>query len=698
MDLARLGFDFDGQGAAAAERAYDRLEAGARGVEGATRSAERATDRLADAARQAGGAAGTMNVAMRQQAMVLTTARAGMGLTAAEGLNMSRQFADIGVTAAMGMNPLMIALQQGPQLMDIFQQAAARSGASIVAVMRGVAVATWSAMAPLLPFIAAVGAAAAAIGGTLSLATRALNKDVGDLTDGMGLTSDQLDNVKNRGVTMGDVLGGTFDYLRDIIWDKIGPAVTAIGDWFTRAMDVATRALISATKAITGGFIGSFRAIRAVWGQLPAVIGDLAVGAANATIRAVEGMINGAVRGINTVLAAARALGAINPAFRSANQISDFTPVDLTEMNNPNAGAARAAGRTMAAEYAAGMAEGLAMVDRQFGAISDAIEGRGRGRIRGEAGEDEGAGSANRGGPAIRQAREVAQVMEQVSRVSLQPLTAVVEMVNPLRTVADEMRLIDTLAQDTARGLASSFGESGRALGNLLTVMSGYQARMAEISLAESESSLSRAQADRERAMAQVQNYGDMLGAAKGFFKEGSDGYKALQAAEQAYRVFQFAMMIQSMVMDTQQTTSAVGNSMTRGAAAAAEGAARIFAMLGPFAFPVVAGMVALLATFGLRNTGGSGRPSESANQEGATATARNQASSTRANGQAFVQSLAQSVEIRVTADRDGLNAYVEGTAARVAAPMAAQAAAGAYGATRADAASAQRRGRQRFT
>lgn len=39
------------------------------------------------------------------------------------GLNLSRQFADIGVTAAMGMNPLMILIQQGPQIADAFATA-----------------------------------------------------------------------------------------------------------------------------------------------------------------------------------------------------------------------------------------------------------------------------------------------------------------------------------------------------------------------------------------------------------------------------------------------------------------------------------------------------------------------------------------------------------------------------------------------
>lgn len=309
-DLARLGIVITSE---QAELAEDRLD----GMAQAADRAEHATDNLATAARRAGGATATMNTGIRQQTAVLGAARGAMGLTATEGLNLSRQFTDIGVTAAMGMNPLMIAIQQGPQILDTFQMAAQRTGTSVKAVML----------------------------------------EAGDLTVGMGLTADQLENVKNKGVTMGDVLVGTFNYVKDVIWDVLGPSITKIGDWFSEAMDKATRFTVQAIKVIGGAFLGSFRAIKAVWSTLPAVMGDLAVSAANAAIRAIEWMINKSVVGINLVIGAAKALAEINPAFAAANGIAFLTPVDLAEMANANAGAARAAGRTIASEYAGGMAD-----------------------------------------------------------------------------------------------------------------------------------------------------------------------------------------------------------------------------------------------------------------------------------------------------------------------------------------------------
>ncbi len=653
-DLAHLGLVITSE---QAEIAEERLD----GMAQAAVRAEGATDSLATAARHAGGATATMNTGLRAQQAVLGTTRGAMGLTATEGLNLSRQFTDIGVTAAMGMNPLMIAIQQGPQILDTFQMAAQRTGSTVKAVMLEAGAAIWTAMAPLLPFIAAAAAAAAVIGGGLALATRELNKEAGDLTVGMGLTADQLENVKNRGVTMGDVLVGTFNYVKDIIWDNLGPAITKIGDWFSEAMDKATRFVVQAIKVIVGGFLGAFRSIKAVWGTLPAVMSDLAVSAVNGAIRAIEWMINKAVQGINLVIGAAKILSLVNPAFAAARGMSLLSPVDLAEMANANAGAARAAGATIAREFAGGMADASGIVDRQLAALGGSIVEAARDRIPGEGGEADAARSSatgrGRADPAVR------EVMFPTERSNLRPLNAVVEMVEPLKVIADELRLIDTLARDAAAGMASAFGDAGRVMGELLTTMTGYQSRLAEINLAQKEKRISEMQADRERASAQVQSYGDMLGAAKGFFKEGSDGYKVLQAAEQAYRAVQFAMAVQAMILDTQQTGVSVGNSLARGAASAAAGAAKMFEMLGPFAFPVVAGMIALLAALGLRGSSGGGsggggtyNPAPINSREESIATARGQATAS----QGAAAGNAQRLDVRVTADDRRFNAYVD--------------------------------------
>ena len=97
-----------------------------------------ATQRMAGAQRDAVHDFGTLYDAaqrdfvgdyVRQTTAVVsnnTKVAASAKLTGAEVLNLGRQFADVGVTAAMGMNPLMILVQQGPQIADVFGTAAAR--------------------------------------------------------------------------------------------------------------------------------------------------------------------------------------------------------------------------------------------------------------------------------------------------------------------------------------------------------------------------------------------------------------------------------------------------------------------------------------------------------------------------------------------------------------------------------------------
>ena len=112
-DLAELGLRIRSEEAETAEKRLDDFAA-------AAGRAETAEERLALAARRTDGAMSTMNVALRDQQRVLMASKNAAGLTTTEMLNLSRQFSDIGVTAAMGMSPLMILIQQGPQIADAF--------------------------------------------------------------------------------------------------------------------------------------------------------------------------------------------------------------------------------------------------------------------------------------------------------------------------------------------------------------------------------------------------------------------------------------------------------------------------------------------------------------------------------------------------------------------------------------------------
>lgn len=310
-DLALLGVRFETQGgvetnkqlddyaakAPRAEKATDAFSAAQKRVGGATAqmlaNIERAVVELADLAR-AQGVAGSAAAAFvkQQQAVGAASAKMGAGIRlgskdmdahvqafralqgAQEGvvkmsgrtqsglLNLSRQLSDVGVTAAMGMNPLMILIQQGPQIADALGEVKA-GGMGVAAAFKQVAVGVWAALAPFLPFLAAATAVAAVLGGGFLLGARNAHAATGDLTKGLGLTADQLEKVKQKSVTFGDTFMAMITVIgRHLMKGPIGDGLKWIGDAWDKLMDGITRRAINGTSAIVAAFVASGKAMK----------------------------------------------------------------------------------------------------------------------------------------------------------------------------------------------------------------------------------------------------------------------------------------------------------------------------------------------------------------------------------------------------------------------------------------------------
>ena len=142
-------------------------------------------------------------------------------------------------------------------------------------------------------------------------------------------------------------------------------------------------------------------------------------------------------------------------------------------------------------------------------------------------------------------------------------------------------------------------------------------------------------------------------------------------------------MSVQAMASGAAETAAHVAQSGTKAAASTAAGAAKMFEQLGPYAFPVVAAMVALLATLGMKGKGGGGGGS-SPSLDSSVAKSQGYSQQADATQSSFAASVAQKVDVRVSADRDGIHAYVAQTAREETAPMVMQGMAATAGATRA--------------
>ncbi|PHV24648.1 hypothetical protein CSQ93_28230 [Janthinobacterium sp. BJB426] len=127
------------------------------------------------------------------------------------------------------------------------------------------------------------------------------------------------------------------------------------------------------------------------------------------------------------------------------------------------------------------------------------------------------------------------------------------------KELLDILTAVDTAAQAAATGMAESFGAVGKAIGGLTTALTGYERTQAGIAAqlaagikdaGDNPLKVAKAQAAaaQQGAQAQIKSYGDMASAAKGFFKENSTGYKVMETAEKAFRAYEMAMAVESMI------------------------------------------------------------------------------------------------------------------------------------------------------
>jgi hypothetical protein len=148
--------------------------------------------------------------------------------------------------------------------------------------------------------------------------------------------------------------------LKDVaveVWERIRMGASAAGARATAmffdlkadaaaGMASAIESVVAFGNATANTFEGALAAVRAIWGRLPSVIGEMVYAAANRMIDGIEAMLNGVIRRVDAFTGSIRdALAAvgIETAFGQIGEIS------LGDLENPFAGSAADAG-TAAAE------------------------------------------------------------------------------------------------------------------------------------------------------------------------------------------------------------------------------------------------------------------------------------------------------------------------------------------------------------
>lgn len=298
-DIARLGIAVESQQASEAAIDLDKLtqsaeraEDSARDLSMASRQADMANAELAQSTGRVSGAvqqverAMDMAAAAQGRSTALTHANSAAleanaraaRLASFQQRNLSFQLMDVGQSLALGMNPMLVFAQQGSQIAQIYSMEEGGVGRALRESAKMIGGLTLR-LAPLGLALGAVGTAFAAV-------------------------ANEANKTSEVSVSAVDVMVATWQSFADWMSQTVAP----IMDWISDRWDEATPYIVGGINNIIRAFDTARLDIVDYWNLLPAAIGGTVIGAANATIRGVESMVNGAIGLINEFIAQVRRL------------------------------------------------------------------------------------------------------------------------------------------------------------------------------------------------------------------------------------------------------------------------------------------------------------------------------------------------------------------------------------------------------
>ena len=571
-DFATLALEIDSTGVKTGVNELDKLTAaGAR--------AEGAVDRLGDSAEQTGAqmrGAGRGAAEMAREAQEAAKRATEIGgtskLASHHVQNLAFQFQDLGLqltAAAQSSKPfqgaMMALFQQGTQISGVMSQA----GLSVGGLVKQIG----TMAAPFLPVIAAVGA--------LGIGVAALTEEVNDNT--------------KVSVSWQNTMLGAFDVVKEYLSKQLTAAFAAFGTSTGQVWETVKAYTKNAINFMIGASMAVPRLIADTYKLIGPAIGD-----------AFYSGVNLAIEGLNLLIS--KSAGAVNGLVDIFNDvfgtsIPKAATDGIAKIQNPYAGA-------MAQLGSVGAKSLVGSFKRDYvGDIADAITGAAVKRQLAENAEKAGKETGKKLAKATKKAAEdeidnlfkgfkpikldtdgaYEQMIEDIARArqgmaDLQKAQEALEA-RQLAEFNDELERLRDLAGEIDFG--SMFGGAGDALNGMLSVLdrlSKAQTDYSELMKKAGTDEAKRREVQAAYDKAKLNGTVALLGQTKTLFKEQSAGYKMVEAAEKA-----------SAALAAVNTIKHV-----------AAGAAKIFAQLGPWAFPVVGAMVAVMAGLGFSGGGGS--------------------------------------------------------------------------------------------
>ncbi|MCW2395893.1 MULTISPECIES: phage tail length tape measure family protein [unclassified Sphingobium] len=579
---------------------------------------------------------------------ILEASSGKMGATSARSRHTMMQFGmqmnDVATMAALGAPPMQIFASQIGQIVQVAQ--GAEGG------VKGFSAQLGGLIVRFAPFAIAIGVAA----GALALFQRSMSAgvDTQAMIDGLGLTKDEIEKLENTTATFGDTMTATFQ----VIAQRIGIDMDAIRGFFSDALDFMTTAGRVALAGIYSSFVGTFRAISAiVQGVFSGKsIDEIMTDVGNSYTGAFEQANNAMLKFGRDVQAQISSNKLADLRKQAAEIKEDRTPKTkkISDEQRAYEAAVKAADNYIAAvqKEAAQLGKTAkeirlmedavqrlnAPLQKQKQLIDEAAAAREAAYSRQSAEDfrtnvmrplqDElalyGLVGAERAAAALELEKESFLLAHKDDglEVAMQRWreyhalkseligkdAAAEREEEALKRMNEQLGYLIFSLNDAGDAFARAFGPAGGALADMTAALVRHADQQRELNKLVKDGAISQAEAARRSGRMQVATFGDMTAAAKGFFKEGSGGYKALEAAEKAFRAVQFALSVRAMAQDMAETASTLVNSGIRTAKLAVEAVVKAISSL-PFPLNLVAGAATAgaIATLGVAIAGSFG-------------------------------------------------------------------------------------------
>lgn len=218
------------------------------------------------------------------------------------------QLVDVTQMLAMGQNPIMTLVQQGPQILQVY------GPSGIGRAMREMASMAARAVRAIAPFGVIIGGAAL----------------------GVSQLRSEIQETTGVAVSFGDVMMGIWFTIRDVI-AVVG---TAVGEFLSPLQNFGAEFVAGTVRDFNGLAslaVVTYDVIKNTWKQLPIALGGFMIEGINEILTFLDDMIIDVTKGINSVVKLVNAgRGALG-----ADLLPEVVPISLGRVENPWEGQAK---------------------------------------------------------------------------------------------------------------------------------------------------------------------------------------------------------------------------------------------------------------------------------------------------------------------------------------------------------------------